>query len=1305
MRSQRVHYLFTGLLILASQTLFCQLKTYTIPGFVSAFSHSAAVRDDNFCISYSNEDGMLSLLTLNEGCFTTGIVNESKPILCTSAAFDSKGNIHICYAQPDINDWPKSSLLYTNNVSGVWSEPAMIMIGENGIICLDLFVDPGDHLHLGFMAGRMASKGKMYYYNTLPGYWTGQVVGSDLEAYDYCSMVLDKNGFVHFAFYGFTPWLGPGYITNAPSGSWQAPEEIHPDWRGGQMEGSTIRITTDSEANPHISYSGDTYTDPPSSYLENQLYAWKTGTGWEHRKIDNGSFQGRPNCIFINTDNRPWITYSNAVTDKMMLARDSLGTWVKKVLGNPAAHGKISSLKNSSGKQFFLWDDWSGEMKMITDYNGFAAGSVDKLSLNYGGILLGEDSTMTVMITNPGDSLLRICGLNITGDNKGEFYADLDKTIVLPGDTCRVNVTFKPLRAGSKNAILVISSNSLEVAAAGIKLEGICKIVYNEWAVDVRGGRHGSVLNSCIATQDGNYIAGTSATWGMLDEDGPDDSSEIIKVDGSGSKIWQKGSEYFNIMSICESVNINNGESEGYLLSGAYSTDNDRSDWESSLIKLDRDGHIMWSKILLNSGAVFKSVNRTIDGGWIIGGRRYTGEGQRKLFNFQAIKINSTDIIEWQKEYGFDNDYWSLFRPGWKIIQNEADSGFVILAQRATYPDPERLLNLDVILIKADKNGNPEWAKSIGYHNHLNHLIPASVIELKKANNQIEGYLIASQLMHNMYSDIALLTCLDTDGSVRWNKVIGPAIIFPAGLVQTSDSTFVLLSDHSDNTEMSYFQLISIKTSGEPVWKSAFRNVSNGSVKTGISVCPDKGFFFAVKSQYERAYDLLRLYKTDSLGRIPGCQLEVNPGIVISDLNDPEFTVRDISVEVRETSCTFSDFTIDFEDKASQLLEACTYTEPTDYDKDGHSDEEESGPDGDNSGWDGNNDGTPDNIQANVVSFFSHLGDYITIASPPGTFLSGVSTQPQESIPVPDPSYTCLYDFFSFTVNGVTPGGTTEVDFYLPDKGPLDTYYKLGSAVVYNSGSFYTVNNYWYEFMYNDTIGAVIDDSHIILHFVDGKLGDDDLEANGKVTDMGGPAIFIAPDISVSIDTLEFSTINPGANETKNIVIKNNGEKILLIDSVMVCGANSLLFEVPLTENLEILPGQQYSLPVTFAPRSPGKKNASLVIYSNDTHKGPQKIVLLGICSEVTGTEKNDLYKPDPVMVWPNPANDLLNVIINIPCSGKSQFEILDTSGKKYISGQFERIYQIDIRALTPGIYVIKVNFDRKTLSKSFVII
>ena len=122
---------------------------------------------------------------------------------------------------------------------------------------------------------------------------------------------------------------------------------------------------------------------------------------------------------------------------------------------------------------------------------------------------------------------------------------------------------------------------------------------------------------------------------------------------------------------------------------------------------------------------------------------------------------------------------------------------------------------------------------------------------------------------------------------------------------------------------------------------------------------------------------------------------------------------------------------------------------------------------------------------------------YITLEIPSGQRIESLyaprtfDTPPPEGVSFP-------YGFFSFTLTGLATGGITTATIYL-DGPPPQTYYKYGK----------TPDNpvdHWYEFSYDGQTGAEVVGNAIVLHFMDGKRGDHDLEANGKIADPGGPA-------------------------------------------------------------------------------------------------------------------------------------------------------------------------------------------------------
>jgi PKD repeat protein len=173
-------------------------------------------------------------------------------------------------------------------------------------------------------------------------------------------------------------------------------------------------------------------------------------------------------------------------------------------------------------------------------------------------------------------------------------------------------------------------------------------------------------------------------------------------------------------------------------------------------------------------------------------------------------------------------------------------------------------------------------------------------------------------------------------------------------------------------------------------------------------------------------------------------------------------------------------------------------------DADGVSDDVENG--APNNG-DGNEDGIPDSRQANVASLPNAVDDqYVTLVSPDGTVLVELSSTEN---PSPDniPAYTAFpLGFLGFSIDQVTDGGASTATLYLPPDSAFDTYYKYGRTPD-------LPESHWYEFLYDGTTGAELfdDDSdgytdRIVLYFVDGQRGDDDLTANGVVCDPGAPA-------------------------------------------------------------------------------------------------------------------------------------------------------------------------------------------------------
>ncbi len=181
---------------------------------------------------------------------------------------------------------------------------------------------------------------------------------------------------------------------------------------------------------------------------------------------------------------------------------------------------------------------------------------------------------------------------------------------------------------------------------------------------------------------------------------------------------------------------------------------------------------------------------------------------------------------------------------------------------------------------------------------------------------------------------------------------------------------------------------------------------------------------------------------------------------------------------------------------------------------------------------DGNNDGTPDSQQANVASLPNAVdGQYVTLASPAGTSLAEVQALADPAPGTPPPTPNGLGDFplgfFSFKVQGLDPGGATEVTLFLPPGTTATSYWKYGP----------TPDNptpHWYEFLFDGTTGAEILPDRVVLHFVDGQRGDSDLSANGEIVDPGAPALSCSSaTLTIAFVTAEPANLRQGEGGTR----------------------------------------------------------------------------------------------------------------------------------------------------------------------------
>jgi hypothetical protein len=122
------------------------------------------------------------------------------------------------------------------------------------------------------------------------------------------------------------------------------------------------------------------------------------------------------------------------------------------------------------------------------------------------------------------------------------------------------------------------------------------------------------------------------------------------------------------------------------------------------------------------------------------------------------------------------------------------------------------------------------------------------------------------------------------------------------------------------------------------------------------------------------------------------------------------------------------------------------------------------------------------------TAYFSTLNGYITDLS---------ALNPEQTSCGSLPDFNFPFGLFSFNVTDITPGSTATVVLILPTNAPPNTQY------------WKCLNGHWVDC--TSLLGSNDGDSVLTLSITDGQPGDGDGQANGQISDPGGPVMMVAP--------------------------------------------------------------------------------------------------------------------------------------------------------------------------------------------------
>lgn len=295
---------------------------------------------------------------------------------------------------------------------------------------------------------------------------------------------------------------------------------------------------------------------------------------------------------------------------------------------------------------------------------------------------------------------------------------------------------------------------------------------------------------SMLQDIDGNYIL-----VGRAFNNFPNSSGYAIKVASGGIILWEKiysgpFTQFFNSVA-----QLNDGN---YIATGSYFYSNFSGDEYIWVVKLNKDGEIIWQKALGKVGVQSdgNSVFATKDGGFIVAG---TAVVEGKLVT-KVYKFSSTNNLEWNKTFNIGTAH--------SIIQTK-DGGYAISGASLIQDS----LNTNAFILRLNSKGDIMWKKVYDEY-EIYVLLKSSIIENSNCNLTLAAK--------------SLLMQVDCSGNIIWasqndeyvlNSVVEVSEnslgIAGSLIVNNFDHAYVAKIDNlgentiNDNTEITYPSQIS----------------------------------------------------------------------------------------------------------------------------------------------------------------------------------------------------------------------------------------------------------------------------------------------------------------------------------------------------------------------------------------------------------------------------------------------------------------------------------------------------------------
>lgn len=540
----------------------------------------------------------------------------------------------------------------------------------------------------------------------------------------------------------------------------------------------------------------------------------------------------------------------------------------------------------------------------------------------------------------------------------------------------------------------------------------------------------------------------------------------LIKTNEDGEEIWSQFYEHHPTEPLhrIKGLAVLPVQAGGYLVScDVYNY----SPYAPLLvIRTDEDGDETWRRTYGNdtTKSSMAMIFETTGHDFVLAGK-YRSE-------YGMMKIEPDGDPIWMRQWESGSMYDTLFKG-----TEAPDGGFVLTGYVSTDVSPYKY---NLYLARTDAEGHIAWEKTMG---------EADVEYTGKGIDYLDdgSLVVLATRTEAIYPDLWLFKLgpnLIPHGDFSYDPmapVTGDIVTFTADVGDDDGTVGLLYWDFGDGV------------TGTSITDTVYhRYTIPGTVTVTLTVSDNDGGLRNVSHEITVSGDLVDLCPDDPLKTAPGA---CGCGTPDTDYD-------------RDGLYDCEDADADNDGYDSVLFGGL---DGNDFDRDINP-ESESGPDGSNPTYDGNVDGIPDRDQAHVMSLASADGGaYVTVVTPPGTVLSGVSATASPS-PYDEPDADFPYGFFSFTVSGLALGESVDVTLIFPEGPAITQYFKHGPTPD-------NAADHWYEFLYDGSTGAEISGNVVTLHLTDGARGDADVSVNGRITDPGGPVATVSDPQGTGDDT------------------------------------------------------------------------------------------------------------------------------------------------------------------------------------------